>query len=77
MEIAFVSSLTPEDEARFASTFMAAIAGILDVLPIAYSIHIKTSAGTEIDRTHMPSEDNEPRETVAVEQIRAGATSDS
>ncbi len=57
MEIAFVSSLTPEDEARFAGSFMNAIAGILDVLPIAYSIRITTSTGAEFDRTHTPPGD--------------------
>ncbi len=59
MQIAFVSSLTPEDEARFAGSFMNAIAGILDVLPIAYSIHITTATGVELDRTHMPPEESD------------------
>ena len=57
MQIAFVSSLTAEDEILFARSFMTAIGSVLDVLPIAYSIRITTSSGAEFDRTRGPSGD--------------------
>ena len=43
MNIRFTSSLTPEDENRVAPALIKTIAGILDLLPIAYAIRIDTS----------------------------------
>jgi hypothetical protein len=43
MNIRFTSSLTPEDENAFAPVLLNALAGILDLLPIAYMIRIDTS----------------------------------
>jgi hypothetical protein len=43
MNIRFTSSLTPEDENAIAPAVLAALAGILDLLPIAYAIRIDTS----------------------------------
>lgn len=43
MNIRFTSSLTPEDENAFAPVLINALAGILDLLPIAYMIRIDTS----------------------------------
>jgi hypothetical protein len=43
MNIRFTSSLTPEDENRFAPALIAAVSKLLDLLPIAYMIRIDTS----------------------------------
>ncbi len=69
MKISLVSSLTPEDEVRLARTFIDAIAGLLDVLPIAYSIHIRTSIGEELDRTNVCDRDR-GEDTVRVPEPR-------
>jgi hypothetical protein len=42
MNIRFTSSLTPEHENVLASVLLSALANILDVLPIAYTIRIDT-----------------------------------
>jgi hypothetical protein len=43
VNIRFTSSLTPEDENRIAPVVLSALAGILDLLPIAYAIRIDTA----------------------------------
>ena len=43
MNIRFTSSLTPEDENVIVPALLKAVAGILDLLPIAYVIQIDTS----------------------------------
>lgn len=43
MNIRFTSSLTPEDENAIAPALLQALTGLLDLLPIAYSIRIDTS----------------------------------
>lgn len=43
MDIRFTSTLTPEDENAVAAGILKAFAGILDLLPIAYTIRIDTS----------------------------------
>lgn len=59
MEISFVSSLTAQDETRFAAAFMTAISELLDALPIAYVIRIKTASGSCVHRTRTPDEADE------------------
>jgi hypothetical protein len=59
MEISFISSLTAEDETRFAAAFMTAMSELLDALPIAYVIRIKTASGSTVHRTHTPEEADE------------------
>ena len=54
MEITFISSLTPEDEGRLAAALLDAVGGLLDMLPIAYSVRVETSSGKRLDRTHAP-----------------------
>jgi hypothetical protein len=55
-QITFVSSLTPEDESRLAAALLDAMGGLLDLLPIAYSIRIETAAGKRLDRTRSPQD---------------------
>jgi hypothetical protein len=52
MEIRIVSSLTPDDESRLAAKVLAAIAGLLDGLPVSYSVRIETANGDAIHRSH-------------------------
>ncbi len=56
MEITFISSLDPEDERRLASALMSTVGSMLDLLPIAYSIRIRTASGKILNRTHSPSD---------------------
>ncbi len=48
MEIHLVSSLTPDDESRLAPQLLAAIGGVLDGLPVSYSVRIETTVGDAI-----------------------------
>jgi hypothetical protein len=52
MQIHFVSSLAAEDEGRLAPQMLAAIAEVLDGLPVSYSIRIETTAGSAIHHNH-------------------------
>lgn len=45
MDIRFISSLTPEDEARLARTLTNAVGAWLDELPLLYTLQITTSSG--------------------------------
>ena len=56
MDIRFVSSLTPDDENRLAPALLGALGGILDQLPIAYTLQIGTTAGRMFSRHHVPGE---------------------
>lgn len=55
MNIRFVSSLTPEDEDRFAPQLLKAISALLDQLPIAYAIRIETSRSQLFEHSHAPA----------------------
>jgi hypothetical protein len=63
MNIRFTSSLTPEDENRVAPALIKTVAGILDLLPIAYAIRIDTSDANvyqHIGASHEPAPDPKP-----------------
>jgi len=57
MEIRFVSSLTAEDENRFAPALLKAIGVLLDQLPIAYTIRIETTGAQVFQHTHAGADD--------------------
>jgi hypothetical protein len=61
MEIQFVSTLTSEDEATLASGIVAAVGALLDKLPLAYTIRIRTSGGRRFDRTSVPQDPHPDR----------------
>jgi hypothetical protein len=65
MEIHLVSSLTPDDESRLAAKVLAAIAGLLDGLPVSYSVRIETASGDAIHRSHNAPR-NVPADTIDV-----------
>ena len=54
MEIEFVSSLTADDETRLAQALLAALTSVLDCLPIAYSMRVKTTDGLTFEHGHVP-----------------------
>jgi hypothetical protein len=59
MRISIVSSLTPEDERRCAAVFFRAACSLLDLLPIAYTIQVTTTAGKSFNRTRAPLVDSD------------------
>lgn len=50
MEIRFVSSLTPDDEARIARVLTLVVGNCLDQFPLVYSLRITTSIGNVTER---------------------------
>jgi len=58
MEIHLVSSLTPDDESRLAPRVLAAIGGLLEGLPVSYSVRIETAVGNAIHHNHTAQEDD-------------------
>ncbi|RPJ80488.1 MAG: hypothetical protein EHM13_11955 [Acidobacteria bacterium] len=54
MNIDFVSSLTPDDETRIINELMARLTAMLDELPIAYSLRVKSARGEVFDHSHCP-----------------------
>lgn len=56
MEIRFVSSLTPEDEAHVAQALATVIGMWLDQLPLLYTMQITTSEGQVTTRRSVAPE---------------------
>jgi hypothetical protein len=50
MEIHFVSSLTADDENRIAPRLLDLLCAILDQLPLAYALRIRTATGPTLQR---------------------------
>jgi len=69
--ITFISSLTPDDEARLATSMLEAIGGLLDLLPIAYSVRVETTSGTRLERSHAPIDDEAEPVTATPEVVAA------
>jgi hypothetical protein len=55
MDIHFVSTLTPEDEDRYAPAVLAAIQAMLARMPIAYSVRIRTASTRVFEHTKTDS----------------------
>lgn len=51
MDIHFISSLNPDDEDRLAPAILAALRPMLELLPIAYTIRIRTSSNNVYQHT--------------------------
>jgi hypothetical protein len=51
MDIHFVSTLTPEDEDRYAPMVLAAVRAILEPMPITYAVRIVTTNGLTVQHT--------------------------
>lgn len=54
MNIRIVSSLAPDDETRVAQRILKVLTGLLDQLPIAYSLSVETALGESYRRTRLP-----------------------
>jgi hypothetical protein len=52
LEIRLISSLTPEDEARYATTFIKVMAAMLENMPITYAIHVQLADGSVVDHSY-------------------------
>jgi hypothetical protein len=55
VNIRFISSLNPDDEARLAPALTELIGALLDQLPFAYTLRVETTAGAIFQRTHATS----------------------
>lgn len=55
MEVRFVSSLTSEDEERYAPALLAALSGLLGQTNLAYTLQIRTSGDKMFHHSHTPS----------------------
>jgi hypothetical protein len=51
MDIHFISSLTPDDEDRLAPAILEALKPMLGLMPIAYTIRIRTASNTVYQHT--------------------------
>ncbi len=51
MDIHFVSTLTPEDEDRYAPMVLAAVRAMLEPMPITYAVRIVTANGLAVQHT--------------------------
>jgi hypothetical protein len=60
MDIHFISSLTPDDEDRLAPAILEAIKPMLELMPIAYTIRIRTANNTVHQHTRTELADVEP-----------------
>ena len=69
MDIRFVSSLTIDDENRFAPALLQAIAALLRTSPLAYTIRIETTGGEVFEHQQAPSL---PADTAVAAEFAAG-----
>jgi hypothetical protein len=60
MDIHFVSTLTPEDEDRYAPMVLAAIKAILEPMPITYAVRILTANGLAVQHTKADHDEAPP-----------------
>ena len=51
MDIHFISSLTPEDEDRLAPVLLQALKPMLELMPIAYTIRVRTASNAVYQHT--------------------------
>jgi hypothetical protein len=60
MDIHFVSTLTPEDEDRYAPMVLAAVKAILEPMPITYAVRVVTTNGLAVQHTKSDHADDAP-----------------
>ena len=66
MDIHFISTLTPEDEDRYAPMVLAAVRALLDQMPISYAVRIVTANGTALQHTKADPEQDTAAEPATV-----------
>ena len=60
MDIHFVSTLTPEDEDRYAPMVLAAIKAILEPMPISYAVRVVTANRMAVQYTKSDEAEDVP-----------------
>lgn len=60
MEIRFISSLTPDDEARCAASLVSGLRQVLAPFPIAYDVRVQTSDGRIFHDDRLAREPSQP-----------------
>lgn len=60
MDIHFISSLTPDDEDRLAPAILEAIKPMLQLMPIAYTIRVRTASNRVFQHTRTELAEPEP-----------------
>lgn len=65
MDIHFISSLNPDDEDRLAPVILAALRPMLELMPIAYTVRIRTSSNNVYQHTRADLEQRAPLATPA------------
>ena len=60
MDIHFVSTLTPEDEDRYAPMVLAAVKAILEPMPISYAVRVVTANGLAVQHTKSDQVEDAP-----------------
>lgn len=60
MDIHLISSLTDDDEDRFASVVLNAMSDLLGNTPVAYSVRIETTAGKVLQQSRPIAEASKP-----------------
>ncbi len=68
MDIHFISSLNPDDEERLAPVVLAALRPILELMPIAYTVRIRTANNNVYQ--HTKAELASPQEELPEERAR-------
>jgi len=63
MDIHFVSTLTPEDEDRYAPMVLAAVKAILEPMPISYAVRVVTANGLAVQHTKSDEAEDVPAPT--------------
>lgn len=58
MDIHFISSLTPDDEDRLAPAVLEALKPMLALMPIAYTIRIRTASNAVFQHTRADLRDD-------------------
>ena len=69
LDIRVISSLTPEDEARYATAFLTIITAMLDSVPTTYAAHVQLADGTVVRSSESTAHDSQP--AVNVMPVRA------
>ena len=70
MRIELTSTLTQEDENRLAPALMKALAGLMDILPIAYMIRVETTDENVLQHVSPRAASWEPVGALATEPTR-------
>ena len=66
MDIRFISSLTADDENRFAPAVLKAVTALVDQLPLAYAIRIETSGAQVYQHTRIVPEERSDADAAAI-----------